>query len=203
MTPGFEVPNVQPGEPILPAWQKLKTAVHGSQVHGSRLLRRRQMPSGTALTVDARGQTWPHPFKCSLAGQAVAVRAGRVAGIVPRINGIDLEGYDEAGELAGTPPTVPLLGGPDDRLRSYICIELAVDETTGQVAEDDPDALTVTHRASFESDDPLRGLMPLAEIVWRDEKTPERIFQIVLHNLQHLFVPAAPGRAAKHFFYPA
>lgn len=195
MIPGFDVPDVRPGDKILPAWRELQRAEKAGRVELGKSIRRRQMPNGVALTCDVRGSQFPHPWKSTLTGLKVNVRPGLLDVRVPVINGIALDAATAAQlDLAGVEPS--------DELRSFVCLQVTVDPESGLADPEDPEAIQIIHAGDLSPSAEV-GLHPLAMIKWRDTVTPSAIFQVAYHNLQHRFYPATAAQSARHVFWPA
>lgn len=202
MPADFRVPDVRPGDAILPAWRELQREEQAARVQLGRSARRMRTPMGTAITFDAPAQQWPHPFKASLAGSKISVRPGVVSNLTPGINGVALDD-DKA------TPQLVIEGGPNDELRSFVCIRALVAEELGAIDPMDKTALSMLHvpdittAAAEDEAGVLAGWHAIAMLKWSDTKTVRQIFQITHHNLQHKFYAATSTRAAQHVFFPA
>ena len=95
-----------------------------------------------------------------------------------------------------------LLGGPNRDLRSWICLDVQVDNKTGAIDPENPKAVIITHSREPESRE--LGRHPLAMLIWNPDRTTiRRAHQITHFNLQHRFIKAQAGKPSRHLFWPA
>jgi hypothetical protein len=146
-----------------------------------------------------------------LAGLNVRVGLGNVDGIIPVISGIGLDGKDKGGIVRSVPP-LPLTGGPNSDLRSWVGLQLQIDLATGKPDPKQFGNATLLHfnnLASYWSnglskdDGKGNGVLPLAMIVWRSASSVQTIVQNVYFNQHHSYKAATANAKGWHFFYPA
>lgn len=150
-------------------------------------------------------------FRVSLAGALqVRVGPGTCEGITARLDGVPLDGMDD-GRTVRVPP-LKLKEGPDADLRSWVMLRFVVDLATGLPVEDDEDTATIVHRNDLSAvfangvspdDGTGAGHLPLAMLVWRNERSVQRVVRNVYFQQRHSFVPATKDRRAFHLFSPA
>jgi len=174
---------------------------------------------GDHVVADVTPPPFHGAFTVRLAGRMKArVGLGTVENIVPLVNDtqVTLDGRDAVGDPAAV-PTLDLVIGPGPDLRSWICLQVTVDDAgvldpknresaiVGHVND-----LTGRYANGVSLDQDGRGYLPLAMLVWRDKKTVQRIVQNVYFNQRHSFKPpvrdVAPGAQKGigiHIFQPA
>ena len=109
--------EVKKGEPVLPAWERLKAWARRFELHARPGIRFNQMPEGTWVIVDDNSTTsWNYPFACALNGQSVSVGAGTLNNSVPLLGGVGIDGLDANGN-AVTVPALPVKGPPSSSPR--------------------------------------------------------------------------------------
>lgn len=153
--------------------------------------------SGTQVTLrDSRGYT-PR-FKVRLSGRSVTVGWGYVDDFMPTLGGITLDGRDAEGADAPTPRLeIGTDAEPGDDGRSFVCLRALYDaEGIIPLIEED-DWLTIVHlpdlaAARLEADDTV-AIEPLAVLYWQETRIL-RARQVVMHNLQHHYIPGPRGR---------
>ena len=204
--------QVQPGDPIVPAWHRLLKWAKQFTLHAGAHVRLNRTPNGTTVVADLRSKQWVPRFRVRVSDKSVVVGEGTVNNLVPRINGVELDGLDSAGKEVPA-PTLKITSGPSDAMRSWVCVQVKVDIEGGRMNPDDKDSLTVIHtrtldprsaEGGFPDNGEGIGLQPLAMLVWNEGGgSVKRVFQITHHNLQHRFVRSGTGQvtAGRHFFW--
>jgi hypothetical protein len=187
--------RVRPGEPVLPAWNRLLEWAKQFRLVAGPGVRLQRTPQGTYVVADLRSRPWHHPFKVTLADQEARVAFGTVENVVPRIGGRLL---DE--EPA---PSLRLHGGPDPDGRSWVAVavKVKVSGESGRIDAEDKEAVEIVHVRALRPADPATGLHPLAMLVWDGSGSVVRVRQITHFNLGHLRIKGdgeAPGR---HLFW--
>ncbi len=143
-------------------------------------------------------------FFCWQAGaHAAHVSLGTINNDVPLLDGISLDGYNADKQKARVPDIDLSLVGPGVDLRSWLCLQVRVDLTTGKppIVDGKPDrnALTIVHLNDLSTwfsnglaldDGEGRGIKPIAMIVWQNGATIQRIHQLTWFNQAHSFTPA-------------
>lgn len=163
------------------------------------------------VVADTTPASYGGAFRVSIAGaMQVRVGNGTCEGITPRLNGVPLDGMD--GTRAVRVPLLKLEDGPDANLRSWVMLRFVVDLSTGLPVPDDEDTATIVHRNDLSAvfangvspdDRTGAGHLPLAMLVWRDERSLQRVVRNVYFQQRHHFVPATRERRAFHLFSPA
>ncbi len=216
MTPRLEDVTARAGEPVLAAWGRLRRWARGWKlIKGDPRIRFNQIDGrGTFVTADFPDPVFVGAFPVALQGATATVGQGRVNNLVPTLGGVRLDGMTAKKAIVLVPP-LKLSGGPGPTLESWICLRFAVDLKSGAVDLKNPDVATILHVSALDpraadggypDDGNGGGLQPLALVTWRDKATPERVFQITLHNLNHSFVRAPqakigdPPAVDRHFF---
>jgi len=164
-------------------------------------VRLQRYPRGLNIVADRGGAPFSGSFSVRLSGTEATVGAGTLEDITPRLDGNRIDGYDDNGKL-GTIPKLRITGGPGEGLRSYVSVEVAVDQA-GKLDPANREAVTITHRQSLVSDDDAVGVLPLAVLIWSDSSTLSKVRQIVYFDQRHRFIAPANGTAARHLFWPA
>jgi len=153
-------------------------------------------------------------FEVALSGSRASVRPGLLEGEVPSIEVrsgayVNLYGIAHLGGEVGA-PSIDLSDakpGPDGR--SCIALVARVDEQSQLLdPKVDPAALRIEHRSEFgrkqkrEAERERRPFHELAILYWREGR-PERVAQVVQHNLGLAVGPASEEDAPRFFFYAA
>lgn len=166
---------------------------------------------GTLIGVDLENTDYVGSFAVSLAALEATIGEGYVNEIMPTIDGVGLDGLTAEGAEVDV-PTVSLSDGPNEKLRSWLCLQVQIDPATGRLL--DPakhkDVVTVIHTSLLDPghrdggspDQNHFGRQPIAVIKWEDSTTPIGVWQHVLHDLNHRFIPGAKGARGRHFFWP-
>lgn len=192
--------HANPGDSIPDKWRKLEQFVMEQRARhedmtGSGLLKTQGDLGFHYLAAPSAEPVFRGALYVSLSSGQVSVGAGTIDNLTPTIDGVRCDGYDADGKL-GTIPKLKLTDPPNDQLRSWICAEAirAADVAGGSDAgsfvpidPEDPDALIITHRADLTGNqepgtENLTGILPLALVVWFDQKTPAFAQQIVYFN---------------------
>lgn len=195
--------RVRPGDPVLPAWNRLLDWAKQFRLVAGRGVRFQRTPNGTYVVADLRSNPWNHPFKVSLSDQEAAIAFGTVEDIVPRISGKSIDGLDEKGRQ-GVPPKLRLDGGPNSDLRSWVAVEARVDRDSGKIEPNSKDAVAIRHVRDLRASEAEVGRHPLAMLLWAaDGKSVLRARQITHFNLRHFYAvePGAKNRPGRHLFW--
>lgn len=195
MTP--RLPNVQPGEPILPAFQDLVRYERATQLASGFQVRRRQHADGTALSVDVPAQLWLHPWKVLISDREATVRLGTVNAVVPTIRDIPLDDPVQ--------PRLRITGSPGQGLRSWILLRIMVNEA-GQIDPETPAAAVILHSTDSPlvlnaAADPRVSHHPLALIVWQSRTVIGKVHACTHHNLAHYWIKPEGTAPAQHLFW--
>lgn len=200
----------KPGEMVAPKWNALIRYLRRiTQLRSGREIRMRTGPDGTSIVADRRQAVFTPHFAVRLAGDEVTIGTGLVNGIVPVISGVQLDGLLPDGKPSPKPVPKLKVTEPSAALRSWVCVTVQIDLKTGMMIEKEP--VGIIHlsdadlrvRNGYSTDIKGQGIYPLAMVVWTDKKTPARVHQITMHDLQHSFLAAGKGLPARHFFRPA
>ena len=194
---------VRPGEPVMPAWQRLLEWAKQFRLFTGRGVRLLRTPNGTYVVADLRSNPWNHPFKVRLAEREATVGFGTVEGVVPRIGGRTIDGLDEDGNEAEA-PRLRLAGEPNEDLRSWVVVEVKVAPEGGEIDPEDAEAVTIRHVRELKPEDAKVGRHPLAMLIWASNRTTIlRARQITHFNLSHLHVVdrGAGERPGRHLFW--
>jgi hypothetical protein len=206
------------GDDVLEWWEKVIAWAKSLTVEIGPGMMASQGLNGLQILVQA-DEPLRTPFRVGLGGSRVTVSAGFVGERVPHV----LVG-DVAVRLDGTGPdgitpvasgNLPQLDlyrinakpGPDGR--GAVAIRMQVDERG--IPLDDrktPEALQVVYVAEFDAaarrEMAREGIAiePLAIVYWTQgaKPAPDRIGQIVRHNLVHSYAPGGEGEPGRHFF---
>lgn len=210
--------EVQKGDPIKPAWERLKKYVEsltvrttgdGAAIHYS--------PRQIDVVFEGDGATYTGHFPCNLlrSGPRQYITVGVETGdslvngsLIPVINNTPIDGVVSPTKTV-VRPQLDLSAGPNKDLRSWVCLQAVVDLKTGKLDDKNPfDApMTITHRNDWDELDPGvdsgfgYGLESIAMLIWRDKSTVDRVEQIVMHQIRHDYrPPLKAGRKGRHFF---
>lgn len=177
-----------PGEPIRPKLAAL--AKHISSMGGvqsGRGIRKHVYKYGTSMVSDPATSAFVGAFAVRMSGDAVTVGHGTVDDVVPKIDGDPIDGINAEGEQ-GSIPSLVIEDGPNEQLRSWVCVEVLYDEAKKGIAEDD-ESLIITHRNDLPvkqeaaaTGDPLRIIKPLAMLVWQTDSVVSRVRQITFFD---------------------
>lgn len=176
------------GDNALPVLREFIDFVKGDRVSASGgPVRETRTDRGRVFVFEPEAHRFPGSFRVSsLGSREVSVGEGEVNGRIPFLDGRDLAGLREDGSAHPEgKPSLALEGEPEAR-RSWIC--LLVMATVG-VAEEIPpgeEGVTIVHRLALPSgvpyglDEEGRGLRPIAQLTWNEDRTRvDRIRQIL------------------------
>lgn len=166
---------------------------------------------GTLISADVEGNGYVGAFPCSLMNETEAiVGEGYVNNLIATIDGIGLDGKDKNGNEVDV-PKVKLDGGPNEKLRSWLCVQVEIDPKTRQMLDpkEHENVITIIHTNALDPghkdggspDQNHLGREPIAVIKWGDGATPVAIHQHALHDLHHRFVPGLKSARGRHFFW--
>jgi hypothetical protein len=176
--------HVEPGEPIQPAWERLRAWVEGLQVlttgPGARV---HYSPRQIDVVYDPDVASFIPEFKVQVSSAELeaSVGLGFLNNILPRIDGLKINGESDDGETMGEPPILDLSDGPNEASQSWVCLQAQIDPATGKLlmgAESlSPEAVTITHRNTLPDlrdggvkDDKGKGAYPLALLQWTEDR---------------------------------
>lgn len=108
---------------------------------------------------------------------SLTVGLGMVDAIMPTIRGKAVDGSGDNGQI----PTLDASGGPNEKLRSWVCLEAFADPETLALREELP--VIVTHRTDLTAESG-KAVLPLALLQWSDRTAISGIHQIVYFNLK-------------------
>lgn len=178
--------KVEPGDPIMPAWNEVRRWVESLKVIRHPSIRVRRGPKGTHVTVLRDRGNWNHPFKVS-AGDSISIRKGVIENRVPRI--MDrrtrklkrIDGRDDEGRQYELPSLEFDASRVDNAGYAVVALRILIKE--GVLLEDE-EAVTIVQISSIqEPPDDEAHYFALARL--RVESgVPVESFQIVHHNLQ-------------------
>jgi hypothetical protein len=213
MNASFRVPNVAPGDNILLNWHLLNAEERAAAIQASPNMRLTRNPAGSSYTYDEKARPWLHPWRALLAGpRSIAIRPGRVGGIMATIDGVRLDGRSADSATQDPEPLFVLAAAdePNDELESWGCVQVRMDPKTGRMVDPKkhPDAVSIVHvseldvryRDGITPDKNNLGRQPLFCILWKDKTTIDRIEQITVHDLRHEFLQPDAKRRGRHFF---
>ena len=201
------------GDRILPKWNKLINKAEEAYVTAGKHTKVRRLPNGKILvTGEPPVRIAPHPWRVSSLDeeQRVRITEGTVAGRFPWITDEARLGQEtEDGEIIG------LKLKPKSEGYSYVAVGVNVSASESGLAEIDANGADTWEQLRLQEIDELPkgfgtgGVLPdgagwawypLVRLEW-SQKSVQRKFQIVRHNLGHL-VLKGDNNEARHFFPP-
>lgn len=196
--------RVRAGDPITAAiWNALLDLCSGlaksyGDVSAGKGVRLHRYPHGINIVADTGTATFAGAFTVRAAGLKVTIGTGTLNAVVPTIRAAPIDGL-----VDGKQQTIPTLdvSYPGETKRSFVCLRVKVD--AAQLIADEPDAITVVHRASMPAaDEPAEiGLHVVAVLQWSNTKAFS-IRQVLYHDQQHVAVMSKTG-TLRHFFSAA
>lgn len=161
-----------------------------------------QEATGVNVVVDLEGAAYRPVFGVAVTTGKATVREGRINSVLPTINGVPITGESTDGKKKPVPAPLLKLTAPGADQRSWVCVQVVVDQGTGLPNPEDAKAISVVHVTTLVPPDAFTGLQPLALLQWGGNAV-RRVFQITMHNLRHTYAPAdaSQGRPARHFFW--
>lgn len=204
--------KVKPGDPIPPAWEKLRAYVEAlPEITAGSGVRITRSSRQTIVVADPDTTAFTPRFRVTVAGTKAKVGLGTLGNRAPLVAGVGLDGKTPDGKVIAVPP-LSLDEGPNEELRSWVCLDVRVDLKTGQIDPEIKDNLNITHRKDIASrfrngfcmdDGQGNGFLPLAMLVWRDKATVGRVIQNVYFNQAHHFKSKGANAKGWHFFHPS
>lgn len=198
-------------EPIVRRFMRFVVRESRRQFTG---FKRNVTANGTTLVEIPRRNVFRGAFTVSIrSGTRLVIGEGTVNGRLPRIGEFFIDGKDESG--ADIPEGIPALDvaeGPGDRRRSYVCLRVRIDPTTGAMNPDDDTAMTIAHRQTLHPafaeggapDEDGVGDWPIAQLEWSANGIRvDRVRQWVFFDQTHRFEAGEGIRPGRHFFRPA
>lgn len=150
-------------------------------------------------TPSLRGAFWvnlPSTFE-------ITVDTGRLAGRLPWIGSVRIDGQRENGK-AGAVPRLAISGPPNADRLSYVALRVLADDQGQWDPVETPSDLQVVHVADLllpVEERRAGGLLPLAELAWDAAgRTPQRVRQMVYFDQR--MVPIPWGDATVLEFFP-
>ncbi|WP_156345493.1 hypothetical protein [Verrucomicrobium spinosum] len=149
-------------------------------------------------------------FKVAMAGAAaVRVGLGLIENIVPKLRRVPLDGRDSKGRRVSV-PVLKVEDGPNKDLQSWVCLKVTVDKlgVIDAKAEIPVDVvhlndLTGKFANGFSVDQDGVGYLPIALLLWRDQRRLFKVVQNVYFNQRHSFAPPEKdGGKGWHVFSP-
>lgn len=208
----IEAFKVKPGDPIQPAWDKLRAYVESlPEITAGNGVRITRTSRQTLVVAEAESTSFLPRFRVTVSGGKAKLGLGTLGQRVPLLAGVGLDGQTPEGKSIPV-PLLALDDGPNAELRSWVCLEVRVDLKAGQIDPKQKDNLNITHRNDIASrfrngfcvdDGKGHGFLPLAMLVWRDKGTVGRVIQNVYFNQAHHFKPIGTNAKGWHFFHPA
>jgi hypothetical protein len=201
------------GDPALPWWKEVWRWASSLPVVVGPGMQVTQIPGmGTQIKVKTAAPVRIF-FEVVLSGSRISVRPGMLEGEVPFIKTtsgdyVDLMGRKFVGGEAGTPflDLTDAKPGPDGR--SCIALLALVDANNRLLDPLSRAVVRIEHRSEFgrrqkrEAEIDRAPFHELAILYWRDGK-PERVAQVVQHNLGLAYGPTADENSPRFFFYAA
>lgn len=192
------------GQAILPVWRALLRYIDKTGIIRGPGVRMQVTPHGTYVWADSDWQPWSHPFEVSTSAGRAVIAPGTVAGLSPFIGEVNISGEDEEGNPV-KPPKLDL--APQESGFSYVGIEVIPDKTTSTVSDSDPGAFQIVERAEIPQGNTVGDstFYPLARLEWSEKGRIKKVFQIVHHNLNYLWLQGSPlnGTPERHIFWAA
>ncbi|NDD52830.1 hypothetical protein EBZ39_02950 [bacterium] len=182
--------KVRPGDPVWPAWERLLNWARQFRPITSPGILLTQTPQGTYVVADVAAASWAHPFKVGLTGDGATITKGQVEGIVPRIGKVALD--------AETAPVLKIAGKPNADGVSWIALEVKTEGA--KIAENKPENVQIKHMTTLARTVDETGIQPIALLRW-SAGVPSSVFQIVHHNLGHLYIKPTETRGSRHLFW--
>jgi hypothetical protein len=123
--------------------------------------------------------------------EGLTVGLGLADGKIPTLQGKLIDGSDANGEI----PTLKPEDGPNEEMRSWVCLEAFTDVEGKQLREELP--LIITHRNQLNAE-AGQGILPLALLQWSDDARISGVFQVVYFN-QQVIIGETKGRVTVRF----
>lgn len=193
-----------PGGDPRPVIRALARDVRNYRVVTSGEVRIIQRRDGVEVVVPDRAPQFRGAFWVNLPSAfEVTVDVGRLAGRLPWIGSVRIDGQRESGK-AGEVPRLAISGAPNADGLSYVALRVLADERGQWSPVETPSALQVVHVADLllpVEDRRAGGLLPLAELTWDAAgRTPQRVRQMVFFDQR--MVPLPLGESTVLEFFP-
>lgn len=158
-----------------------------------------QTPKGVNVVVETDDVDYIPKWQVKRDGTKVTVGYGTIDNHVPTIKKVPIDGKMAEGKEEPIPSIDLADTGPSKELLSWLCLQVSV-ESNGLVnLQKNPEAYAVVHVK--ERPQPLSKWEVLAQIHWKDEEVIERIEQIRMHHIKHVFFKRNSQHAGGlHFF---
>ena len=202
------------GDPALPWWKEVWRWASSLPVIVGPGMQVTQIPGmGTEIKVRTAAPVRVF-FEVALSGSRASVRPGLLEGEVPSIETragtyVNLYGIAHLGEQVGTPSIDLSRAKPGPDGRSCIALVAQVDESNRLLDPAiDPAVLRIEHRSEFgrkqkrEAEIARAPFHELAILYWRNN-APERVGQVVQHNLGLAYGPKGNDEEGVRFFFYA
>lgn len=196
--------EVARGEPIQPAWMRLKAWVKSlpDVPVTSGKTRVHRTPTQTTVVAETQSAAFQGRFAVRISGMEATVGEGELQGITPTIKRVPISGVEANGKTVDK-PRLKIVGGPNAGLRSWIALQVTANDA-GDVDTKDPEAVSIIHTNDLKAArEGGKGIHALAMLVWSDKTSIKRVRQIVYMDQQHAYRPKTAERPAKHLFWPA
>lgn len=183
--------HARAGERVIPKLNALARFILGaSNINLSGTgLRRHKGQRGTQIVADMQGASFGGAFPVTLRGsQACMIGLGTVNGAtIPTINGVPINGMIEGKQEAV--PELEIEGGPNDELRSWVCLRATPKEGEGDKVEFEYEAIHTNDDARLDGseDDQKRGFFPLAMLIWSGDSEVSRVVRNTWFNQRHSY----------------
>jgi hypothetical protein len=136
-------------------------------------------------------QSFVGAFYVSGGTEGLTVGLGLADGQIPTLQGKLIDGSDADGEI----PTLRPDDGPNEEMRSWVCLEAFAEGESKQLREELP--LILTHRNQLTAE-AGQGILPLAMLQWSDATRISGIYQAVYFN-QQVIIGETKGRVTVRF----
>jgi hypothetical protein len=189
----------EPGEPIRPKLRALAQFVlRTGRITTGAGIRRHEASDGTAIVADLRAEPFMGFFSCRVKDKKkIIVGTGFVnGGTVPTIDEQPIDGIVDGKQ--GTIPELTIDEGPDDNLRSWICVRAT---PSADPDADSAFAYDIAHTSEGllldgRNDDEMRGWTAIAMLVWSSADVIARVMRVNYFNLRHHY----DAEAKRHVF---
>lgn len=159
--------------------------------------------SGFFLRAETSAASFAGSFAVSLSGDEATIGTGTVENITPWIGSKKIDDADDQ-------PKLKLSDGPNDDLRSWACIRVAIDPEAEKLTIDpeDEESLVIIHandleEAAKQEEGQASVILPIAMFIWSDKSTTSAVHQIVYFNQRLSIAKDATTGSLRIYFSPA